>query len=432
VGEAVTTAPAAAGPGGQIRRWAGILTAFFTAQGLVQLAGVAAGLLLVRTLPVREFALYTLALSVVTFFTFLSDLGSTTSLVHFFHRARQEGEPAEPYFEAVLSLRRIAFLVGAAGVVLLFPRAAAREGFGTVETLLVTGGIVLSVWFQIQASLRVLALRLADQYQVSYRAEVAGAGVRLLAVGALILAARLYAWLGILAGVVATATVSFLSRPSKGLPQTADLRPFRRQVLRYLLPTLPSALYFAVQGPLTVWLAATFGAARNIAEVGAVSRLGMIVGLFASLSSVVLLPRLARITDERLWRLRAVQSGGLLLGVALSLLAVAVLFPAPLLWILGQGYAGLDRELALVVAGAGLALMDGYLVSLNLARSWTRWQGLAVVSLVVSQAVLLALLPLDTTAGVLTFNLLSGAAVLLGQLAITAVGFIRPERVLWR
>jgi O-antigen/teichoic acid export membrane protein len=419
-------------PGARLRRWAGILSAFFTAQVLVQLAGIAAGLLLVRTLPVHEFALYTLALSVVTFFTFLSDLGSTTSLVHFFHRTRQEGEPAEPYFDAVLSLRRIAFFAGAAGVVLLFPRAAAAKGFGTVEILLVTGCIVASVWFQIQASLRVLALRLADRYPASYRAEVAGAGVRLLAVGALIATARLQAWLGILAGVAATAMVAFLARPAARLPRPADLRPFRRQVLRYLLPTLPSALYFAVQGPLSIWLAATFGAARNIAEVGAISRLGLIVGIFSSLSSVVLLPRLARITEERRWRIRAVQSGALLLGVALLLFAAAALFPAQLLWILGEGYAGLHRELALVVAGAGLTLVDGYLVNLNLARSWTRWQGLAVVSLVVSQALLFALVPLDTTAGVLTFNLLSGAAALIGQLAITAVGFVRPERVLWR
>jgi hypothetical protein len=42
-------------PAVRLRRWAGILSAFFTAQGLVQLAGVAAGILLVRTLPVREF-----------------------------------------------------------------------------------------------------------------------------------------------------------------------------------------------------------------------------------------------------------------------------------------------------------------------------------------------------------------------------------------
>jgi O-antigen/teichoic acid export membrane protein len=420
-------------PSVRLRRWAGILSAFFTAQGLVQLAGVTAGILLVRTLPVREFAFYTLALSVTTFFTFISDLGSSTSLVHFFHRSRQEGGDFTPYLYGVLSLRRLAFLLGAVAVLVAFPRAAAAKGYGLAEIALVTAGIVLTVWCQIHASLGTLTLRLANRYAVSYRAEVAGAAVRLLGVSVLIAASLLFAGPAVLAGLASVATVALLARP-EAPPAAAelDLRPYRRQVLRYLMPTLPSALYFSIQGPLTIWLAATFGATRNIAEVGAITRLGMIVGLFSSLSSIVFLPSLARITDERLWRSRALLFGGALLGVALALLAGALLVPSLLLWVLGSQYAGLHRELVLVVAGAGLTLLDGYVVSLNLARSWTRWQGLAVGSLAIAQAALVTLLPLDTTSGVLSFNVLGSAVALAGQLAILAAGFARPEWVHWR
>lgn len=420
-------------PGVRLRRWAGILSAFFTAQGLVQLAGIAAGLLLVRTLPVREFALYTLALSVTTFFTFLSDLGSTGSLVHFFHRTRQEGEEFRPYLAAVLSLRRAGFLLGAAAVAVAFPRAAVAKGYGSVEIFLTLAVIVATVWFQIGAAVRLLALRLVDRYGASYRAEVSGAALRLLLTVGMVAGSLLRAWAGILASALGTAATALLAGRD-GAPRPAadvDLRPYRRRVLHYLLPTLPSALYFSIQGPLVIWLAATFGETRNIAEVGALTRLGMVVGLFSSLSSVVFLPRLARITDEHAWRTRTLQFGGALLGIALALLAGAALFPGALLWVLGETYSGLHRELVLVVAGAGLTLLDGYAVSVNLARSWTRWQGLALASLVAVQAALVALIPLGTTSGVLTFNLLSAAAALAGQLAITAIGLTRPERVSW-
>ena len=90
------------------------------------------------------------------------------------------------------------------------------------------------------------------------------------------------------------------------------------------------------------------------------------------------------------------------------------------------------KTMLLVVAGAGLSLLDGYAVSVNLARSWTRWQGLAVGSLVAVQAALVAVLPLSTTAGVLTFNLLGSAAALAGQVAILTAGFIRPAWVHWK
>jgi O-antigen/teichoic acid export membrane protein len=421
-------------PAERLLRWAGILSAFFTAQGLVQLAGLAAGLLLVRTLPVREFALYTLALSVTTFFIFLSDLGSTGSLVHFFHRAAREGEEWAPYLAAVLSLRRIGFLLGAAAVAVAFPHAAAAKGYGRTEIALALAAVLIAVWFQIGAAVRVLALRLTDRYGASYRAEVAGAAIRLLLTAAMVAAALLRAWIGILASAFGTALTALLAGRS-GAPGPAaetDLRPYRRRVLRYLLPTLPSALYFSIQGPLVVWLAATFGETRNIAEVGALTRLGMVVGLFSTLSGVVFLPRLARIADERAWRVRYFQFGGALLAITVALLAGAALFPGALLWVLGEKYSGLHRELLLVVAGAGLTLLGGYAVSVNLARAWTRWETAAVAVLILAQASLVAVVPLRTTAGVLLFNLGTAAVGLALQLAVTWTGFVRPQWVRWQ
>jgi hypothetical protein len=113
-------------------------------------------------------------------------------------------------------------------------------------------------------------------------------------------------------------------------------------------------------------------------------------------------------------------------------LAAAAVVPQLFLLLLGEHYAGLHRELLLLIGGAGISLLDGYLVGVNLARSWTRWQGFAVASLVIVQAALVVLLPLETTAGVLTFSALSGCAALAGQLTIIAVGFSRPRWVHWQ
>lgn len=413
---------------GRLRRWAGILSAYFTAQTLTQLLGIAAGLLLVRFMPVGEYALYTLALSVITFFNFVSDLGSTTSLVHFF---REDRDAFPRYLDAVVSLRRAAFLLGAAGVVVIFPWTAWAKGFGAAPIALATAGILLTVWFQIAASVRVLALRLADRYGPSYRADVTGGGVRLAAALAMVATGFLRAWIGVLASALAAAAVALVARPERSAQGAEDLRPYRRKVLRYLLPTLPSALYFSIQGPLTVWLAASFGGTRNIAEVGALGRLGLLVGIFSSLIGVVFLPRLARIEDEKLYRWRAAQFGGFLAAIVLALLAAAAVAPDLFLLLLGRSYAGLHTELLLVVAGAGISLLDGYAVNLNLARSWTRWQGAAVVALIAAQAAMVAFLPLSTTAGVLSFNLLSGLVTLGLQGLILSLGFTRPHWVSW-
>jgi O-antigen/teichoic acid export membrane protein len=430
--ERVSLAPPSAALPGLLRRWTGILSAYLSTQVLTQLAGIGAGILLVRSMPVGEFALYTLGASVITFFTFLCDLGSTSSLLYFFQRAAKGGEAFEPYLGAVLSLRRMAFLLGTLGVVLIFPRSAVAKGFGNTETALVTAGIVVAVWFQITASVRVLALRLAGRYGKSYRAELAGGGLRLLLAAVMVVTALLHAWIAMLSTALATALVALLAVPERteGEAKTG-LGPYRRQVLRYILPSLPSALYFSIQGPLVVWLAATFGSDRNIAEVGALGRLGLAVGLFSGLTGVVFLPRMARIVDDRLYRRRYLQFGGMLVGIALALLAAAYVAPGIFLLVLGRQYAGLHRELLLVVAGSGVNLLGGYAVAVNLARSWNRFEWVSVVTVILSQAVLVATLPLRNTAGVLLFNLLSGTVGLAAQLTIAALGFYRPRLVEW-
>jgi O-antigen/teichoic acid export membrane protein len=415
-----------------LRDWTAIFSAYFSAQGLTQLAGVAAGIVLVRTLPVHEFALYTLATSVTTFFTFASDLGSTSSLLYFYQRTVREGTDFAPYHAAVVSLRHFGFLLGAVAVVLVFPKTALAKGFRPLHVGLITVAILIGVWFQIVSSVRVLALRLEGRYGRSYRAELGGNLVRL--GGALLMAAAglLYAWIGTVATAFGTVTSAAVAAPRERVSfQRAELAPYRRQVLRYILPSLPSALYFSLQGPLIIWLSATFGATRNIAQVGALSRLGLVIGLFSGLVSIVFLPRMARIVDDRLYLRRYLQYGALLALIAAGLLAFAALFPGLFLFVLGSSYKGLHRELLLVVASSGLTLLGGYAVGVNFARSWNRWEGAAVLVLIAAQAVFAAVLPLSTTAGVLLFGLLSGVVGLVLQLTITAVGFRRPEWVQW-
>ena len=153
---------------------------------------------------------------------------------------------------------------------------------------------------------------------------------------------------------------------------------------------------------------------------------------FSGLSGVVFLPRLSRIADDSLYRLRYFQFGGLLLATSATLFVAAVIAPEVFLRLLGNNYRGLRSELLLVVASSALAVLGGYAVAVNMARSWIRWQTLAVLVLAAVQAILVWLLPLGTTAGVLRFNLGTAAAGLALQVVTTAAGFWRPEWVRWQ
>ena len=418
----------------RLRQWTGILSAYFSAQTLAQLLGIGAGLLFVNFMPKSEFALYTLAFSVVSFFHFLTDLGSSASLVYFRRKALEDGEDFRDYLAAVLTLRRGLFAAGAVAVLAGFPFWARSEGFGGLESGLAAAAIALAVWFQIVSSIRLLVLRLHDRYAKSYRAEILGGALRLALAGALVVSALLHAWLGVLVAAIASAAVARAARGDEWQPArrpSGELAPYRRKVIRYLLPTLPSALYFSIQGPLVIWLAATFAGTEIIAEVGALGRLGLVMGLFSGLIGVVFLPRLALIRDERRYRMRYLQFGAFLLALGGALFLGAAAFPEAFLMVLGPHYRGLHRELLLVVGSAALSLVDGYGVGINNARSWNRWQGPAVLLLVGVQVMLIAVLPLDTTFTLLLFRLATTAVGVAVQLAINVTGFLRPAWVHW-
>lgn len=417
------------------RRWTGILSAYFGAQGLAQGSALVAGLVFVNILPVDAFALYALANSLLALLAFLTDLGATSSLLHFFHRSSGDVRGADfpAYVSAVRGLRRLAFCLAAPVVAGALLWSARVEGFPASAGVLATLAVVVAGWLQVDATLRVLVLRLHDRQRAAYRAEILGAGARLGLALAIAVAGWREAWPALAAAALAAAvTAREAAAGPPGPPAAAGNAARRREVLRFLLPTLPAALYYSIQGPLVVWLAASFGGTQQIAEVGALGRLGMITSLLSGLVGVVFLPRLARVADDALFLRRYLQFGALLALLGVLLVLAAALAPRVFLALLGRHYAALEGELVLVLVAAGLTLLGGYAVGVNATRSWTRWQGAAALAMLVAQALLAAALPLWSTAGVLQFGAASAAVGLALQLLIATAGFLRPGWVVWR
>lgn len=415
-----------------MKHWIGLLGAYFTAQSLTQLAGILAGILVVRHLPVGDFALYTLATSVTALLAIASDLGSTSSLLHFYRAAEERGERFADYVAAVLDLRRTAFALGSSALLIAAPFVGAARGFGRAESLAAALIVVVVVWCQIGSSIRLVLLRLAARYGAAYRAELGGGILRLGLIALFVALSRLSPLAALAAGALAAVLVLRLADSPAAHPERGPHDAARRAVGRYLLPTLPSALYFALQGPLTIWLAATFGGTRSIAEVGALGRLGMVVGLLGGLSGGVLVPRLAGISDPRAFAASSLRYGALLAALAGSILLSAALVPNVFLAILGPHYRGLQHELLLLIAASGLSMLGSYVANVNLSRGWTRLQAVALAGEVSVQAALIATLPLATTAGVIWFQVGSACAGIVFQLAIFTVGFWRPGWAAWR
>jgi O-antigen/teichoic acid export membrane protein len=417
-----------------IRRWLRLFSEFTAAQAVIQLIGIGAGLLIVNVLPVAEYALYTFAMSVFTFLTVFSDLGVSNALLYFRRTTRVSASPFMPYVRAAFTVRHLLLLLGAVSALSFMALVGQGRGFHPLDLAAAGALVVVAAWLQIGAAIHVLLLRLGGNYRASYFAEALGSAIRALAIVAMWVASAAFAWLAVLASGLAALATRLSARHAAMREPDACLGATSPDAMKgiawYLVPTALSAVYFAIQAPLVVWLSAYFAGTEALAEVGALSRLGLLFGLAAGFIGAVLMPRLAAVTEDVAYRKRYLESWIALAALGIAVIGFAYLFPRWLLFLLGDSYAGLDEELLIVAATSVLHVWGGYCVGINNSRGWVRRQPLVLMVYATIQVLLVARLDLSTTAGVLHFALWSAVVALVLQLAMNAAGFARPEWVM--
>ncbi len=419
-------------PWAKIREWTRLFSEYAAAQAVIQLLGVLAGLWLVNLLPVREYALYTFALSLLSFLSVFSDLGVSSALLFFRRETRIAGAAFLPYVRAAYKIRYGLLALGACAALAFMAMMGLDRGFATAEIAAIGVILVAAVWLQVGSSVALLQLRLEGLYRESYFAEASGNAVRLLAVATMWFAAAPLAWLAMLSG----AAGSLVTRIAAGRnhPRTDQLPPANPSlseraplegIVRYVLPMSLSAAYFSIQAPLTVWLSAYFAGTQSVAEIGALGRLGIIFGLLSGFIGTVLMPRLSVVTDDSHYLRRYLQCWIILASFGVAVILVACAVPDWLLLLLGDSYSGLATGVVLIAINSVLNTWGGYAVAINNARGWIRAQPASLAVFAAIQVSLIMVLDLSSTIGVLYYALWSTLAALILQAAINAAGLLK-------
>jgi uncharacterized membrane protein YqjE len=141
-----------------------------------------------------------------------------------------------------------------------------------------------------------------------------------------------------------------------------------------------------VQGHITTWILSLFAATEQVADVGALARLGIVFTFLGLPLAQLVLPRIARTQEpRRLLRLCMLALGGILLA-SLALAGLGVLFADQVLWLLGTQYAHLHLELAFFLGSLVLGTVANAAWGLCYTRNWVRHAWLQIPLAVVVQA----------------------------------------------
>lgn len=407
-------------------RHAKVVGSFAFIQGIVQFVGFLSGILLVRSLDKHEYAYFTIANTMQGTMNLLADIGISVGLISIGGRVWQDRNRFGQLITTALALRK---KLGAIAIIVITPILFVmlqKNGAPLSYSLFLIALVLVGISIELSIGVFGVVPRLRSDIRVIQRIDLTGAITRLL----LLLGLALVFLNSGVAVAVASATLflqyTLLRRYAANLVDLkAPENPEDRQAMVKLIKHLAAnAVFYCLQGQITIFLISFFARrASAVAEVGALGRLAMIFAVMTNLLTNVFAPAFARCHDSRKLRQLYVGIIGAVAAFSVVVIAGAAFFPNEFLFILGNKYAHLDRELVLMVGGAVLAALTGTFWALNASKAWVVGAWLYIPLTLATQVALIPFTDFSSVSGVLTFNIFSALPNLLLNIVMSYRGF---------
>jgi hypothetical protein len=408
------------------------LAHFFTAQGTTMAGNLLYGLLCVRLLPSAEYAKFVVVFAVQGTIIALMDVNFTGTLVPLVGERIHDRKLIADYVASLRQLSYWAYGIVGSGLVLVYPFLVRNRGWSWQVVAAMVIILLASTWFMRISSAYGAVLILLRERSDWYKGQMIsslGTLALLLLLWALHRLGPFSAILLNVAGIVFVG-IFYRYRALQLLGVSGVVTPAKQSaIVRLALPNVPQAVFYALQGQLSLFLITYLGHTKGVASVGALARLGQLFAIFLQMNPLLTEPYFARLPKELLKKRYAVAL--LVAAVACSSVAfVASEFPQLFLWLLGPQYSSLQLEVKLAIAAGAVSCFSGVLWSVHSARRFVYWWNVifSMFLIVGVQALCVVELNMSTIRGVLLLNLATNLASLFVNVLSGAYGFLKGPR----
>lgn len=396
--------------------WGKLISITGSAQIIIQALGFASGILIIRLLPVQEYAFYTLANTMLGTMTVLADGGITTGVMAQGGKIWEHKDKMGVVLATGLDLRKkFAFASLVVSVPILF-YLLFHNGASWTMSLLIAAALIPAFYATLSDSLLEIIPKLNQTILPLQRNQIE-VGIGRLLLSGLTMFIFPWAFVGVLAAGIPRIWGNIGLRKIVYTMADKDQKPdaaVKKEILSLVKRILPTSIYYCLSGQITIWLISVFGNTTSLAQLGALSRLSVVLSIFSAIIVTLIIPRFAKLTaDKYLLLKRFLQIIGLLTLLLCIIVLIVFLFPAPILWLLGDAYKGLPFELFLSIVSSCIGLLGGIVFNLYSSRGWAMSPIMLIVINLLAIIVAASLLDLSSLRGVLYFNIVLGLVALI-------------------
>jgi O-antigen/teichoic acid export membrane protein len=395
----------------RVFEWGKLISVTGSAQMLVQGLGLVSGIIIIHLVSTEEYALYTLANTMLGTITALADGGITNGVMSSGGKVWQDKIGMGRIVATGIDLRRkfaVASLAISLPILFYLLRKHDASWFTTISIIL---ALIPTFYAALTDSLLEIPVKLNQDIVELQKNQIFANLVRFVMIGVGLLLLPFTA-IAILANGLPRmwANIKLRRIALKFSDLSVDPDPeVRKEILHVVKRTLPGTIYYCVSAQLTIWLISIYGSTASIAQIGALGRLTMLLTVLTTLFSTLIIPRFARLNENAGILLpRFFQTFVVLSVISAGITGIVYLFPEQVLFVLGKDYANLGKEVVLSTLSGCIAMMVGIIYSLSVARGWILSPLISITLSVILQILLIKFFDLSNTRNVLLYSIING------------------------
>jgi O-antigen/teichoic acid export membrane protein len=388
-------------------KWSKLVTITGLSQAISQMVTLLCGILVIRLLPTKEYALYTLANATLGTMSVLADSGISTAVMNQAGSVWTEHLKLGEVIATGLDLRRkfaTVSLIVATPILLYLLKS---HGASWVTSILIVVALVPVFLTTLSNTLLEIAPKLQQDILGLQKNQIKTSLSRLIL---LFCTLFLFPWASasILAGgltqIWANSNLRKISNRYADHSQKPNLL-IRRDIISFVKKTAPYSIYYCLSGQISLWLISFFGTTNSIAQAGALGRLSMALNFFTILFSILVIPRFTRLQNNNKVLKYYIRIQTLLFFICAVIISLSYLFPSPALWLLGKNYSNLESELFLSITNSCIGMIAGVSFTLCTSKGWVINPKFAIPVNIISIILCALIIDVSSLKGVLIFNI---------------------------